>query len=70
MTLCEPCATQAKRSPRGKAHEHLVKIGTCRLFKGQGARSFEEQDYQCLTCSAKFTQSTNRNDLAWTLWQG
>ena len=41
-----------------------------RIFKGARPRGFEEQDYQCLVCKAKFTHSTNKNDLSWTLWQG
>ena len=47
-----------------------MKIDEPRLYKGRNARRYEEQDYQCLECKARFTQSTDKNDLAWTLWQG
>jgi hypothetical protein len=70
MNLCDLCTDQSKKSPNGKPHEYLEKIGTCRFFTGKKPRGFEEQDYQCMTCKAKFTQSTNKNDLAWTLWRG
>lgn len=45
-------------------------MGELRIFKGQKPRGFKEQDYQCQTCQAKFTHSTDSNDLAWTLWRG
>ncbi len=70
MNLCELCEDQAKKSLNGKPHEYLVKIGTCRIFTGKKPRGFEEQDYQCVACKAKFTQSSNKNDLPWTLWHG
>ena len=70
MDICAQCEEQKKKSCSGKPHEFLIKIDESRIFKGQKPRSFEEQDYQCLTCNAKFTQSTNKNDLAWTLWRG
>ena len=47
-----------------------MKIDVRRVFRGRNHRGFEEQDYQCQTCQAKFTHSTDKNDLAWTLWQG
>jgi len=70
MDICNQCEEQTKKSSSGKPHEFLVKVDESRIFKGKKPRGFEEQDYKCLTCSAKFTQSTNKNDLAWTLWRG
>ena len=70
MKICTLCEEQTKKSPNGKPHENLIKVDQCRIFNGKKPRGFEEQDYQCQTCKAKFTQSTNKNDLAWTLWQG
>lgn len=69
MAVCEQCEEQKKRSSRSKPHEQLIKFGDPRVFKGVKPRGFEEQDYSCQNCAAKFTQSTNKNDLAWTLWQ-
>jgi hypothetical protein len=69
MKICSQCEEQSKKSRNGKPHDDLLKIDECRVFKGVIPRGFQEQDYQCRTCSAKFTQSTNKNDLAWTLWQ-
>lgn len=68
--ICDLCAEQSKKSRSGKPHDALTKIDEPRIFRGKNPRRFEEQDYQCQTCKAKFTQSTNKNDLAWTLWQG
>lgn len=70
MDICGRCEEQSKKLRSGKPHEQLLKVDDPRIFKGNKPRGFEEQDYQCQTCSSKFTQSTNRNDLAWTLWQG
>jgi hypothetical protein len=70
MKICALCEEQSKKSGSGKPHEYLYKIDEARIFLGKKPRGFEEQDYQCLTCQSKFTQSTNKNDLAWTLWQG
>jgi len=70
MDVCDLCDTQIKKSSKSKPHENMVKLGDGRLFKGGNSRGFAEQDYQCLICQAKFTQSSNKNDLAWTLWQG
>jgi len=70
MSLCDLCREQVKKTRNGKPHERLVKLGEPRIFKGSGARGFEQQDYQCLHCRARFTRSGDRNDLAWTLWQG
>ena len=70
MDQCDLCTEQAKKSRSGKPHSYLVKVDDARIFKGSGPRSFEEQDYQCLKCQSKFTWSTNRNDLSWTLWMG
>lgn len=70
MDICGMCQEQAKKALRGEPHQHLARIDERRIFKGGQARGYQEQDYQCLVCKAKFTRSTNKNDLAWTLWQG
>jgi hypothetical protein len=70
MEICPQCEEQAKKSRNGKPHELLMAVDECRVFSGKKPRGYEEQDYQCLTCKAKFTRSTARNDLAWTLWRG
>jgi hypothetical protein len=70
MKTCSMCQEQAKKSSRGVAHGDLVPIDEPRIFRGNNARGYEEQDYQCRSCNAKFTRSTNMNDLAWTLWLG
>lgn len=70
MAICELCEDQSKKTRNGKPHEYLTKVDERRVFQGKKPRGFEEQDYQCVTCNAKFTQSTDKNDLAWTLWQG
>jgi len=54
----------------GKPHDELVKVDEPRIFSGNKPKGFEEQDYQCLTCKAKFTHSTNKNAEPWTLWKG
>ncbi len=69
MEICKLCEEQAEKSRNGKPHEFLVKVEASRSFKGHNKRGFEEQDYQCVTCKARFTQSSNKNDLAWTLWR-
>lgn len=70
MDVCDLCKEQMKKTSNGKPHESLSECGERRQYKGIKPRGFEEQDYQCQACQAKFTQSSNRNDLAWTLWQG
>lgn len=70
MDVCPGCAEQGKKSRNGKPHELLSKSGPARIFKGVSPRGFEEQDYSCLSCNAKFTHSTDRSDRPWTLWQG
>ena len=70
MSPCERCEEQTGKGSSRKPHDRLVKVGEVRIYKGVKPRGFEEQDYQCQECQAKFTQSTNKNDLAWTLWQG
>lgn len=67
---CKMCEDQAKISRNGRPHQSLDKTGEPRIFTGAKPRGFEEQDYQCRDCKAKFTHTTNKNDLAWTLWQG
>jgi len=70
MKICDLCEEQSKKTRNGKPHEYLIKVDERRIFKGEPPRGFEEQDYQCLTCKAKFTQNTGKNNLAWTLWRG
>lgn len=70
MVICCMCEEQSKKTQNGKAHEDLIKVDEIRIFKGRKPLGFEEQDYQCTTCKAKFTHSTNKNDLSWTLWRG
>jgi hypothetical protein len=70
MDPCGMCKEQAKKTRQGDAHQYLIKIDETRIFRGAKPRGYQEQDYQCQICNAKFTQSTNRNDLAWTIWQG
>ena len=70
MDLCGMCEAQVKKSQKGDPHQFLAKIDEQRIFKSVCSKGYAEQDYQCQVCSAKFTKSTNRNDLAWTLWRG
>jgi hypothetical protein len=70
MEICVQCEEHSKKKLTGRPHENLVKIDALRIFKGKGSRGYKEQDYQCLTCNSKFTYSTNKNDLLWTLWMG
>lgn len=70
MNICKFCEELAQKTNSGKPHGCLVKVDEVRIFPGKSPRGFEEQDYQCVTCKAKFTHSTNRNDLMWTLWRG
>ncbi|PLX75390.1 MAG: hypothetical protein C0615_07940 [Desulfuromonas sp.] len=64
------CIEQSQKRRRGTPHQYLSKIDALRFFKGNNNRNYEEQDFQCQVCQAKFTWSSNKNDLAWTLWQG
>jgi hypothetical protein len=70
MSICNLCEEQAKKTGRQKPHQDLLKVDEARIFKGSGPRGFEEQDYQCLACRSKFTQTTDKNNLPWTLWNG
>lgn len=70
MANCNLCADQSKLSRNGKPHEFLQKIAEPRIFKGVKPRGYEEQDYQCEVCKARFTHSTSKNDRSWTLWLG
>ncbi|BCR03143.1 hypothetical protein DESUT3_02120 [Desulfuromonas versatilis] len=70
MEICDQCEEQSKKSHKAKPHGYLIKVDDLRIFKGKKPRGFEEQDYQCQTCKSKFTQSTDKNVLAWTLWRG
>ena len=70
MANCAMCEEQAQKTRSGKPHQFLGKTDAPRFFRGAQSRGFEEQDYQCRVCRAKFTYSTSKNDLAWTLWQG
>lgn len=67
MKICDLCEELSKKTRNAKPHENLIKVEEPRFFRGANSRGFEEQDFQCLTCKAKFTQSTNKNDLPWTL---
>ena len=69
MEICDQCQAQSKKSYRGKPHESLRQVDAVRIFKGLKSKGYIEQDYQCHTCNSKFTQSTNKNDLPWVLWQ-
>ncbi len=70
MTICDPCKELSKKTHRAKPHDMLRKLEDVRIFIGSGSRGYEEQDYLCLDCQAKFTHSTDKNNLPWTLWQG
>lgn len=70
MKACDLCEEQCKKTRNGKPHDYLVKVDDLRIFKGKKPRGFEEQDYQCLTCKSKFTHSTDKNNVSWTLWRG
>ena len=70
MDICKQCEDQAKKTRNGKPHGLLTKVDDSRIFKGLKPRGFEEQDFQCLACKTKFTHSTDKNGVAWTLWQG
>ena len=70
MVTCSLCQDQTKRTYRGKPHQDLIKVDEPRIFRGVIPRGYEEQDYKCLGCDSKFTWSTDKNDQAWTLWQG
>jgi len=69
MSLCAFCKEQMDKTQRGKPHHYLSKINEERIFAGAKPRGYQEQDYQCQVCQSKFTWSSNRNDLTWTLWQ-
>lgn len=70
MEMCALCKKQSKKVRTGKPHENLIKVDEPRSFTGASSYGFKEQDYLCLTCSSKFSHSTNKNDVAWTLWRG
>jgi len=70
MVICELCEEQEMKSYVAKPHESLRKVDEVRIYKGVRPRWYQEQDYQCLACNAKFTQSTDKNDKHWTLWRG
>jgi hypothetical protein len=70
MKMCVLCEEQSKKVRTGKPHENLIKMDAPRIYTGVAPSGFKEQDYQCLTCNSKFSHSTNKNDVAWTLWRG
>jgi hypothetical protein len=70
MEICVLCEGQSKKTHNGKPHKNLIKVDAPRIFTGGDLGGFEEQDYLCLTCNSKFSHSTNKNDLTWTLWRG
>jgi len=69
MPCCYLCDKQLAKSKYGGPHEYMNQLGELRVFVSRHRLGYEEQDYQCLTCQARFTHSTNKNDLPWTLWQ-
>jgi hypothetical protein len=69
MKICDLCEAQSMKARNGRPHEFLIKVDEPRIFRGIKPRGFEEQDYECLTCKSKFTHSTDKNGLAWTLWR-
>ena len=70
MIICDQCEGLSTKSHRSKPHDMLRPLDDARIFVSSGSRGYEEQDYQCLKCQSKFTHSTDKNDLPWTLWQG
>lgn len=70
MKICSLCQEQMKKSSSRKPHKDLLKMDECRIFIGRNPSGHEEQDYQCTACQSRFTHSTDKNDLGWTLWQG
>jgi hypothetical protein len=70
MEMCVLCEEQSKKANTGKPHENLIKVDDPRIYKGVTPGGFKEQDYLCLTCKSKFSHSTNKNDVRWTLWRG
>jgi hypothetical protein len=70
MGLCALCEEQSKKVHTGKPHENLIEVDDPRIYKGVTPGGFKEQDYLCLTCKSKFSHSTNKNDVRWTLWRG
>lgn len=69
MGICDLCEAQSKKLSNGKPHKDLIEVDEPRIFTGGAYKGYKEQDYQCLTCQSKFSHSTNKNDLAWTLWR-
>jgi hypothetical protein len=70
MEMCVLCEEQSKKVHTGKPHENLIKVDDPRIYKGVTPGGFKEQDYLCLICKSKFSHSTNKNDVRWTLWRG
>ena len=68
MDICYLCNKQLDKSKHGSPHEYLQVLGEHRNCMGNNATEYEEQDYQCSTCKAKFTFSTVTINSAWTLW--
>jgi len=69
MEICLLCEELSKKT-HGKPHKDLIKVDEPRIFKGGISGGFIEQDYLCMACDSKFSHSTNKNDLTWTLWRG
>ena len=67
---CGMCKDQTSKTSRGNAHEYLTEVDEPRIFQGPRGPGYREQDYRCEVCRAKFTWSSNRHDLGWTLWEG
>ena len=69
MEICDQCKEQSTKSYRAKPHDSLRQVDDVRIFKSLKSKGYIEQDYQCNTCNSKFTQSTNKDDLPWVLWE-
>ncbi len=70
MEMCVLCEKKKKKIRNGKPHINLIAMDEPRIYTGKAPGGFKEQDYLCLTCHSKFSHSTNKNDLSWTLWRG
>ncbi len=70
MEMCALCEEQSKKTRTGKPHANLIRVDKVRIFKGRASGGFKEQDYLCVGCRSKFSHSTNKNDVTWTLWRG
>lgn len=67
MAICDLCKEQAKKQRYTDPHIFLQAVGEQRAFRGLPTGGFEEQDYICKRCGAKFTYSNDKNDYGWLL---